>query len=69
MYLSLLPIDPRKVLGSRNRKVRETEKTNGGLQEKVLRIRRLQCQNCLKTHHELPDRLSRNVYFPVNIPL
>ncbi|WP_425499438.1 DUF6431 domain-containing protein [Anoxynatronum sibiricum] len=47
----------RKVIGSRNRKVLETHETNGDLQEKVLRIRRLQCKSCLKIHHELPDLL------------
>ncbi len=47
----------RKVIGSRNRKVLETDEPNGDLQEKVLRIRRLQCHNCQKIHHELPDLL------------
>ena len=47
----------RKVIGSRNRKVLEAHETNGDLQEKVLRIRRLQCKSCLKIHHELPDLL------------
>lgn len=35
----------------------ETDQASGDLQEKVLRIRRLQCKNCLKIHHELPDLL------------
>jgi len=35
----------------------ETDQASGDLQEKVLRIRRLQCRNCLKIHHELPDLL------------
>ena len=47
----------RKVIGSRNRKVLELDETRGDLQEKVLRIRRLQCRSCLKIHHELPDIL------------
>lgn len=45
----------RKVIGSRNRKVLETDETSGNLRKKVLRIRRLQCKHCLKIHHELPD--------------
>ena len=43
-----------KVIGSRNRKVLEIDETSGDLQDKVLRIRRLQCRSCLKIHHELP---------------
>ncbi len=45
----------RKVIGSRNLKVLEAHETSGNLVEKVLRIRRLQCNTCLKIHHELPD--------------
>lgn len=41
-----------KIIGSRNRKCKESSG-----EEKVLRIRRLRCVNCSSIHHELPDCL------------